>query len=304
MDQILNQPQDTKTAFITIVGRPNVGKSSLLNYLIGEKIAIVSNKPQTTRTRITGVLTKENSQYVFIDTPGMHKPRTKLSQHMVKQVNESVAGVDAAVLVVEPQGEIHAIERDLIASFKAQKLPAVLAINKIDIVDQKEKIMKRILAFSQLHDFAAVVPISVLRGKGVDALMQELSAFAVPSPFYFDEDTLTDQPERVIVAEIVREKLLHLLYEEVPHGVAVAVERMKERPEKEIIDIEVQIYCERESHKGMIIGKGGEMLKKVASAARIEVESFLACKVNLQCWVKVKEDWRNKEGIIRSFGLT
>ena len=295
--------QETKTAFVAIVGRPNVGKSSLLNALIGEKVAIVSNKPQTTRTRITGVLTRENTQFVFIDTPGLHKPRTKLSEYMVKQVNESVADVDVAVLVVEPAGEIQKAEQELMASFQAQRIPAILAINKIDTLDLREKLMPRILAFSQAHPFEAVVPISALKGYGVDAVLDELEKFAAPSPFFFDEDTLTDQPERVIVAEIVREKLLKNMYDEIPHGVAVTVERMHEREEQQLIDIEVQIYCEKESHKGMIIGKGGGMLKRVASQAREDIEHFLRCKVNLKCWVKVREDWRNRENVIRSFGF-
>ena len=295
--------QETKTAFVAIVGRPNVGKSSLLNALIGEKVAIVSNKPQTTRTRITGVLTRENTQFVFIDTPGLHKPRTKLSEYMVKQVNESVADVDVAVLVVEPAGEIQKAEQELMASFQAQRIPAILAINKIDTLDLREKLMPRILAFSHAHPFEAVVPISALKGDGVDAVLDELEKFAAPSPFFFDEDTLTDQPERVIVAEIVREKLLKNMYDEIPHGVAVTVERMHEREEQQLIDIEVQIYCEKESHKGMIIGKGGGMLKRVASQAREDIEHFLRCKVNLKCWVKVREDWRNRENVIRSFGF-
>lgn len=295
--------QETKTAFVAIVGRPNVGKSSLLNALIGEKVAIVSNKPQTTRTRITGVLTRENTQFVFIDTPGLHKPRTKLSEYMVKQVNESVADVDVAVLVVEPAGEIQKAEQELMASFQAQRIPAILAINKIDTLDLREKLMPRILAFSQAHPFEAVVPISALKGDGVDAVLDELEKFAAPSPFFFDEDTLTYQPERVIVAEIVREKLLKNMYDEIPHGVAVTVERMHEREEQQLIDIEVQIYCEKESHKGMIIGKGGGMLKRVASQAREDIEHFLRCKVNLKCWVKVREDWRNRENVIRSFGF-
>lgn len=292
----------TKSAFVAIVGRPNVGKSSLLNALVGEKVAIVSNKPQTTRTRITGVLTKDDTQFVFIDTPGLHKPRTKLSEYMVRQVRESVADVDVAVLVVEPTGEIQKAEQDLMASFKAQKLPAILAINKIDTVDAKEKVMARILAFSREFEFDAIVPISALRGDAVDEIMDELQKFAQPSPFFFDEDTLTDQPERVIVSEIVREKLLRCLYDEIPHGTAVEVEKMKEREGQEIIDIDVQIYCERESHKGMIIGKGGEMLKRIATNAREDIETFLDCKVNLKCWVKVREDWRNRENMMKNFG--
>jgi len=293
---------NTKTAFVAIVGRPNVGKSSLLNALIGEKVAIVSNKPQTTRTRSTGALTREDTQFVFIDTPGLHKPRTKLSEYMVKQVADSVADVDIAILVVEPTGEIQKAEQDLIASFKAQHIPAILAINKIDTRDLKEKQMTKILAFSNAYDFDAIVPITALKGDGVNAILDELQKFAAPSPFFFDEDTLTDQPERVIVAEIVREKLLRSMFDEIPHGTAVAVESMKEREGQDIMDIEVQIYCERESHKGMIIGKGGEMLKRVATQARQDIEHFLGCKVNLKCWVKVREDWRNRENFIKSFG--
>ena len=296
-----NEPQ-TKTAFVAIVGRPNVGKSSLLNALVGEKVAIVSNKPQTTRTRITGVLTRGDTQLVFIDTPGLHKPHNKMSEYMVRQVKEGVADVDAAILVVEPEGEIHPTEQQLIDSFRAQRMPAILAINKIDTLDQKEKLMPRILAFSSAFDFAAVVPISALKNQAVDELMDELQAFAMPSPFFFDEDMLTDQPERLIIAEIVREKLLRALRDEVPHGTAVSVESMKEREGQELVDLEVQIYCEKDSHKGMIIGKGGETLKKIGTQAREDIERFLGCKVNLQCWVKVREDWRNRENIIRSLG--
>lgn len=293
----------TKTAFVAIVGRPNVGKSSLLNALIGEKVAIVSDKPQTTRTRITGILTKGDVQLVFIDTPGMHKPRTKLSEYMVKQVSDSVADVDLAVLVAEPEGEILKAEEELTASFRQRKIPAVLALNKIDTLAAKEKLMPRIAAFMEIFPFEAVVPISAKAGDGLPELMDELVKFAAPSPFFFDEDAVTDQPERLIVAEIVREKLLRCLFDEIPHGTAVAVERMKERENQDMIDIEVQIFCEKDSHKGMIIGKGGAMLKKIASQSREDMERFLGCRVNLQCWVKVREDWRNRENIIRSFGF-
>ncbi len=296
--------QQTKSAFIAIVGKPNVGKSSLLNALLGEKLAIVSNKPQTTRTRITGVLTRGDLQLVFIDTPGLHKPRTKLSEFMVKQVNDSVADVDAAVLVVEPEGEIQKAEEDLMASFQAQGIPAVLVINKIDLLgSHKERLMARITQFTQRYDFEAVVPVCALRKDGIEALLGELERFAMPSPFFFDPDTLTDQPERLIVAEIVREKLLRNLYDEIPHGTAVSVERMREREGKNLLDIDVEIYCEKDSHKGMIIGKGGEMLKRIASQAREDIERFLDCKVNLKCWVKVREDWRNRENILKNFGF-
>lgn len=296
--------QQTKSAFIAIVGKPNVGKSSLLNALLGEKLAIVSNKPQTTRTRITGVLTRGDLQLVFIDTPGLHKPRTKLSEFMVKQVSDSVADVDAAVLVVEPEGEIQKAEEDLMASFQAQGIPAVLVINKIDLLgSHKERLMARITQFTQRYDFEAVVPVCALRKDGIEALLGELERFAMPSPFFFDPDTLTDQPERLIVAEIVREKLLRNLYDEIPHGTAVSVERMREREGKNLLDIDVEIYCEKDSHKGMIIGKGGEMLKRIASQAREDIERFLDCKVNLKCWVKVREDWRNRENILKNFGF-
>lgn len=294
---------NTKTAFIAIVGRPNVGKSSLLNAIVGEKVAIVSDKPQTTRTRITGIYTKDDMQLVFIDTPGMHKPRTKLSEYMVKQVTNSVADVDAAVLVVEPEGAILKAEEDLIESFRQKKLPAILVINKIDTLPAKEKLMPRITAFMERFPFVAVVPLSAKCGDGLPALKDELVKFAMPSPFFFDEDAITDQPERLLIAEIVREKLLRCLYDEIPHGTAVSVERMKERDGQDIVDIDVQIYCERDSHKGMIIGKGGAMLKKIASNAREDMETFLGCKVNLQCWVKVREDWRNRENVIRSLGF-
>ena len=297
------QPQfETKSAFVAIVGRPNVGKSSLLNALVGEKVAIVSSKPQTTRTRITGVLTDGDTQLVFIDTPGLHKPRTKLSEYMVRQVGDSVADVDVAVLVVEPGDVIQKAEQSLIDSFTAQRIPAVLVINKIDTLAEKEKLMAQIALFMRAYAFEAVVPVSALHGDGVGNVLSELRHFAVLSPFFFDADTLTDQPERVIVAEIVREKLLRSLFDEVPHGTAVSVESMKERADKDVMDIQVQIYCERESHKGMIIGRGGAMLKKIASQARQDIEHFLGCRVNLQCWVKVHEDWRNRENIIRSFG--
>lgn len=293
----------TKSAFIAIVGKPNVGKSSLLNKMVGEKVAIVSNKPQTTRTRITGVLTKGETQLVFIDTPGLHKPRTKLSEYMVKQVKESVADVDAAVLVVEAQGEgITKAEQDLIASFEALHLPAILAINKTDLLQNKESLMARIALFANAFSFDAVFPISAQTGDNVDKLIEELSKYASPSVHFFDDDAMTDQPERVIVAEIIREKLLNNLNEEVPHGTAVVVESFKEREDGSLIDIQATIYCEKNTHKGIIIGKGGAMLKKVGSEARQEIERFLGVKINLQCWVKVKDDWRNREGLIKNFG--
>ena len=294
---------ETKSAFVAIVGRPNVGKSSLLNALIGEKVAAVSAKPQTTRTRITGILTKNPTQFVFIDTPGLHKPRTKLADFMVKQVGDSVADVDIAVLVTEPKGEIAPAERELMERFKALRLPAILCINKIDTLEHKEEMLEKIAAFAAEHDFEQVVPISALKRDGIDILTDVLDGYAKPSPHYFADDSLTDQPERAIVAELIRERMLVDLENEVPHGVAVSIESMKERKGKDMMDIEAVIYCERDSHKGIIIGKKGAMLKKIGTEARTSIERFLGCQVNLQCWVKVKEDWRNREGPLRNFGF-
>lgn len=293
---------ETRSAFIAIVGRPNVGKSSILNRLLGEKLAIVTQKPQTTRSRITGVLTIDSVQFVFIDTPGLHKPHTKLSEYMVKQVNESVADVDAAVLVVEAQGEWGEAEQSLVESFQALGLPAVLAINKVDLLKDKTDLLKRIEEVSSHYDFDAVIPVSALRGEGIQELLSRLDTYAMPGPHFFESDALTDQPERNIVAEILREKILLNMSDEIPHGTAVEVEAMKERPEKNIIDLSCVIYCEKASHKGMIIGKGGRMLKKIASEARSDMERFLDVKVNLQCWVKVQEDWRNRDKFIKSLG--
>lgn len=295
----------SKTAFITITGRANAGKSSLLNALIGEKIAMVSDKPQTTRTKITGVLTQGELQYVFIDTPGVHKAKTKLGEHMLKAVKESVSGIDVILLVVDASKKINESERALLESFKASRVPVLLILNKIDLVD-KEELLKIIAHTSELYDFKAVIPISVLNRDGLDIVMNEIGTFAQAGPHYFPDDTLTDQPERVLAAEIVREKLLILLNEEVPHGIAVTVEEMRERDDsdKDILDISANIFCERESHKGIVIGKNGAMLKKIGSMAREDLESFFRIKVNLQCWVKVKEDWRNKEGMIKNFGLS
>lgn len=293
----------TKTAFIAIVGCPNVGKSSILNRMLGQKIAIVSDKPQTTRTRIMGVMTKDETQLVFTDTPGYHRPHNKLGEKMIKAVSDSIGGVDACMLVVEPQGKLRDAEKELIEKFKQEKMPAVLVINKIDTIKEKENLIERIAQMSALYDFEAVVPVSALDGNGIGALEDELCKLAFPSQHFFPDDTLTDQPERVIAGEIIREKMLRLLDKEIPHGVAVSIEKMRERPDKEIMDIEAIIYCEKDSHKGIIIGKKGAMLKKISTFARHDMEKFFACKVNLQCWVKVKEGWRNREGLIHNFGL-
>lgn len=297
----MNLPEQ-KSAFIALVGKPNVGKSSLLNRLIGEKVAIVTNKPQTTRTRITGVLTKGDTQLVFLDTPGMHKPRTLLSEKMVKDIRETVADVDLSVLVVEPTGPLTKAELELIESFKAQRMPAIAVVNKIDILPKKDDMMPKLALLQEAYNFEAIVPISALTGDGVEERLVGLFMDAAqPGPHFFPDDTLTDQPERVICAEIIREKALMNMFEEIPHGIAVTIEEMKERQDKAIMDIQAVIFCERSSHKGMVIGKGGSMLKKIASEARNDIESFLDIKVNLQCWVKVREDWRNEERALRSF---
>ena len=293
----------TKTAFIAIVGCPNVGKSSILNRMLGQKIAIVSDKPQTTRTKIMGVLTKDDTQLVFTDTPGFHKPKNKLGEKMIKAVGDSISGVDAVLFVTEPEGELRPAEQELLEKFKKEKLPVVLAINKVDTIPEKEQLMERILKFSQLYTFEAIVPVSALRGINMAELEEELSKLAFESVFFFPEDTLTDQPERVIAGEIIREKLLRSLDKEIPHGTAVSIEKMREREDSDILDIEAVIYCERESHKGIIIGKGGAMLKKVSTRAREDMEKFFQCRINLRCWVKVKEGWRNHEGLIHNFGL-
>lgn len=292
-----------KTAFIAIVGRPNVGKSSILNRLLGQKIAIVSSRPQTTRTKIMGVLTEGDVQLVFTDTPGFHKPKTKLGEKMIQAVDDSIGGVDSCLFVTEPRGEIRPAELELLEKLRAEKIPVVLAINKIDMIVDKQELMARILELTKLLDFQAVVPVSARDGDGMEALKNELMNLAEESEFFFPEDTLTDQPERVLASEMIREKLLHRLNEEIPHGIAVSIEKMREREDKPILDVEAVIYCERESHKGIIIGKKGAMLKEISTNARHELEQFFDCKVNLQCWVKVKEDWRNREGLIHNFGL-
>ncbi|MEE1055996.1 MAG: GTPase Era [Acutalibacteraceae bacterium] len=291
-----------KSAFIAIVGRPNVGKSSILNKMLGQKIAIVSSKPQTTRTRIMGVLTEEETQLVFIDTPGIHKPRTELGKYMVRSVNESVSGVDACLLVTEACRDIADTELNLIEKFKAMDVPAILAINKIDTVKEKGDLMLQIARYSEKFDFEAIVPVSAQTENGIDQLKEELKKLALEGGHLFDDDTLTDQPERVLASEMIREKMLRLLDKEIPHGTAVVVERMKNRNDKNIIDIDATIYCERNSHKGIIIGKQGAMLKKIGTYARQDMEAFFDCKVNLTLWVKVKEDWRNRDALLRSFG--
>lgn len=293
----------TKTAFVAIVGCPNVGKSSILNRMLGQKVAIVTQKPQTTRTKIMGVLTKGETQLVFTDTPGYHRPKTKLGEKMIKAVGDGINGVDAALFVTEPEGDIREAELELLKKLKAEKAPVVLAINKMDTVKQKEQLMEKILKFTSQFDFEAVIPVSALKEENIDLLISELEKLAYESVHFFPDDTLTDQPERVLAGEIIREKMLLLLDKEVPHGIAVSIEKMRERPTGGIMDVEATIYCERDSHKGIIIGKKGDMLKKISTRAREDMENFFQCKINLQCWVKVKEGWRNREGLIHNFGL-
>ncbi len=290
----------TKTAMITIAGRPNVGKSTLTNFLVGEKIAIVSNKPQTTRNRICGIVTKEDTQFVFVDTPGFHKPRTKLGDYMVNVTRESIADVDMTILLVEPIASIGPQEEALIAQLKSSKCPVVLAINKIDTVE-KDSLLEVIAVYSKAADFSAIIPISAKNGDGVDALLNECGKYAVESPFLFPEDITTDQPERQVMAEIIREKLLWMLEREVPHGTAVEITKFSER-DNGIIDIDATIFCEKASHKGIIIGKKGEMLKKISSMARNDCERFMGTKVYLTTWVKVKENWRDSDFLVRNFG--
>lgn len=292
-----------KSAFIAIIGRPNVGKSSILNKLLGQKVAIVSSKPQTTRTRIMGVLTEGKDQLVFLDTPGMHKPKNSLGDYMVRSINESVAGVDACLLVTEAGQEIRENERMLIEKVKKLDLPCVLAINKTDTINDKEVILEQIIKYSKEMDFDAIVPVSAETGSKLDELKEELKKFTLEGGHFFPDDTLTDQPEKVLAAEMIREKILRLTEKEIPHGTAVVIERMKMRDDKNLMDIDATIYCERDTHKGILIGKKGTMLKKISTYARQDMENFFGCKVNLKTWIKVKEDWRNKENLMRSFGF-
>ena len=290
----------TKTAMITIAGRPNVGKSTLMNALVGEKIAIVSNKPQTTRNRISGILTRGDAQFVFMDTPGFHKPRTKLGDYMVNVTRESIADVDLTILVVEPIANVGEQEKTLIEALKAKKCPTILLINKIDTME-KDQLLAVIAAYSQAGKFDAIIPVSARNGDGLETLLNECQKYAVESPFMFPEDLTTDQPERQVMAEIIREKLLWTLDKEIPHGTAVEITRFSER-DSGIIDIDATIYCEKPSHKGIIIGKQGAMLKKISTIARADCEKFMGTKVYLTTWVKVKENWRDSDFLVRNFG--
>lgn len=292
----------TKNAMITISGRPNVGKSTLINALVGEKVAIVSNKPQTTRNRITAVLNRGDTQFVFLDTPGFHRARTRLGEYMDAVVRESVADVDAVVLVVEPIASIGPQEEELIDRIRGKRLPGILVINKIDTVP-KQKLLEVISVYSDAADFSCIVPISAKKGEGLDVLLDELAKFAEEGPQLFPEDMITDQPEKQICAELVREKLLWNLEKEVPHGIAIEVTKFSER-DSGVIDMDVTIYCEKASHKGIIIGKNGTMLKKIGEMARADIEAFMGTKVFLQTWVKVKENWRDSMPLLRNFGFT
>ena len=290
-----------KSGIITICGRPNVGKSTLTNALVGEKVAIVTNKPQTTRNRICGVRTRGESQFVFVDTPGLHKARTRLGDYMVNVVKESVADVDAVMLLVEPIPNVGGPEEQLIARMKKLSCPAVLVINKVDTLDKKEKLLEVIQTYEQVHQFQAVVPISAKTGEGVDELLDVLESYLPQGPQLFPEDMTSDQPERQMMAEILREKLLLCRDKEIPHGTAVEITRFAERDD-EVVEVEATIYCEKNSHKGIIIGKGGSMLKKVSTLARQDMERFMGTKVYLQTWVKVKENWRDNPAAIQNFG--
>ena len=290
----------TKTAMITICGRPNVGKSTLTNYLVGEKIAIVSNKPQTTRNRICGIVTRGDTQYVFVDTPGFHKARTKLGDYMVNVAQESIADVDLTLLVVEPIAHIGTQEQELLETMKGDKTPAILVINKIDTVE-KQELLAVIAAYSEARNFDAIIPLSAKTGEGAEDLLRECEKYAQEGPQLFPEDMTTDQPERQVMAEIIREKLLWCLEREVPHGTAVEITKFSER-DSGVIDMDATIYCEKASHKGIIIGKQGQMLKKISTLARQDCEKFMGTKVYLTTWVKVKENWRDSDFLVKNFG--
>ena len=290
----------TRTAFIAIVGRPNVGKSTLMNHLLGEKVAIVSSKPQTTRNRIAGILTKDEDQYVFLDTPGVHKAKNKLGEYMMKSVRSTVGSADAVILIAEAGHPAGDIEKNLIGQIKKSELPSILVLNKIDLVN-REKLAETIAGYAALHDFDAVVPTCAETGKNVEDVLEEVSQFLYESDWMFDEDSLTDQPERQIAAEIIREKILRTLSDEIPHGTAVVIEEFAE--DDRMIRIRAEIYCEKQSHKGIIVGKNGESLKKIGSYAREDMENFFGMKVYLNLWVKVKEKWRDDTFSLNNFGF-
>lgn len=294
-----------KSGFVTLIGRPNVGKSTLMNHLIGQKIAITSNKPQTTRNRIQTVYTDERGQIIFLDTPGIHKAKNKLGEYMVNVAERTMGEVDLVLWLVEPTSYIGAGEQHIAERLKKVKTPVFLVINKIDTV-KKEEILNFIQAYKDICSFAEIIPVSALKGENTKLLLEQIFRYMPEGPMYYDEDTITDQPERQIVAELIREKALRLLDDEIPHGIAVIIDRMKERPgvqgQRVMMDIDATIVCERDSHKGIIIGKGGSMLKEIGTHARREIENLLDCKVNLQLWVKVKKDWRDSDFLMKNYG--
>ena len=293
--------ENFKSGFVAIIGRPNVGKSTLMNHLIGQKIAITSKKPQTTRNRIQTVYTCDEGQIVFLDTPGIHKAKNKLGEYMVNVAEQTLRDVDVVMWLVEPTTFIGAGEKHIAEQLEKTSLPVILVINKVDTV-KKEEILQVIDTYRKLYDFAEIIPVSALRGQNTDDIIQSLFKYMTYGPMFYDEDTVTDQPQRQIVAEVIREKALHALDEEIPHGIAVTIEKMRERKGQKIIDIEATIICERDSHKGIIIGKQGTMLKKIGSNARYEIEKMLEEKVNLRIWVKVRKDWRDSDTLMKNFG--
>ena len=300
LEELRNTPK-TKSGFVTLIGRPNVGKSTLMNHLIGQKIAITSNKPQTTRNRIQTVYTDERGQIVFLDTPGIHKAKNKLGEYMVNVAERTLNEVDVILWLVEPTTFIGAGERHIVEQLKKTKTPVILIINKVDTVDKKE-IIKYMDTYRKVYDFAEIIPVSALRGQNLDTVLDQIFKYLPYGPMFYDEDTITDQPQRQIVAEMIREKALRCLDEEIPHGIAVAIDQMKERKGGGMFDIDATIICERDSHKGIIIGKGGSMLKRIGSEARRDIENMLEAKVNLQLWVKVKKDWRDSDFLMKNFG--
>ena len=289
------------SGFITFIGKPNVGKSTLMNYLVGEKIAIISNKPQTTRNKITTILTKDDYQAVFIDTPGIHKPKSKLGNYMVKSAENSLNEVDVILMLVEPSERVWEMDKYVINKLKNIKTPVILVINKIDTID-KENIFNVINVYKELYNFVEFVPVSAIKGENTDELLSVIKKYLPEGPKYFPEDMITDQPEKQISSEIIREKALRLLQDEIPHGIAVEIMSMKKRDSKEIVDIEAVIYCEKDSHKGIIIGKKGNMLKKIGTYSRQDIQNLLGSQINLQIWVKVKKDWRDSDFLLKNFG--
>lgn len=296
-----NNEIQTKTGFVTIIGRPNVGKSTLMNQLIGQKVAITSNKPQTTRNKIKTVYTDDMGQIIFVDTPGIHKAKNKLGDYMVNVAERTLSEVDVILWLVEPTTYVGAGEQHIVQQLKQTRTPVILVINKIDTV-KKEEVLSFIGAYKDLLDFAEIVPVSAKTGNNTDELIRSIYKYLPYGPMYYDEDTLTDQPMRQIVAELIREKALHALNDEIPHGIAVTIERMKERPDGSVVDIDATIVCERDSHKGIIIGKQGAMLKKIGSNARYEIEKMMEQKINLKLWVKVRKEWRDNDLLIKNFG--